>query len=418
MPSRSFRSSVTSLVVTCLVTCVLPLGAASAFAAQTNVGSYEFDAGQTLSWTGDWDLDAELTFVEGDVESVTLIQGAALFSVLSLPNTIALDEARDIYLDAFLGELDQYVTIDRGAYGAISYSLDQITVEGFEFGVFTLFRSGAGAAPTYAYIFSAEVSAFASQFASAQESFALDGADLFDGVDGQGLQAQLVADASGQPDEEEVGEGEGDESEIGNAESNGSDDGGVDGLKGGANESTTDDEAGNDPNRNGSYLSPQHDIELVWAESWQLDPEANGAGTSDTATGTDVIGLVPVDGGAILSATFLEAGDITVGDLVDVWQSDDFVADAAISGEAEVLLADSTIDAGSMVLLDYLEDGTQIVSIREARSYDQTIVVLQLTTTADGLSTVLGLAQDEVTLDGGRVLDLFEVEEIIDQFAS
>ncbi len=416
-----WNRGVLALLVAMLV--LVPWAASQPVVAQSGGGDYEFAGGQSLTWDGEWVLDDELTYAEDGLESVTLTQGVSLFSVLGLPNDIDLDEARDIYLDSLIDEVGGATTIDRGSYGSVSYSLDLVSLEGFDFGIFTLFRAGSGSTPTFAYIFFSEEAAFASQFASAQDAFRLDGAPIYDGVDGAGLQAQLEAvvnDSQGVPDDSE------DRSDVEPVDETALDPGEVDapdgesagGLKSGRDDAApVDDPDDEDTQTDAAYVSPQYGSELDWGSSWQLDPEADPPTTSDTDLGVDSLALLPVDGGGFMSVTFIDAGETGVPDLVEVWESSDFVADTAFSADAEVVLADSSRTVGSMVLRDFLEDGTELVVIREAYLGEGNVmVVVQLSTTPDSLAPVMTSAQDEITLDGESILAFFSIDEISSEF--
>ncbi len=369
---------------------------APALAAQTSDSSYEFAGGQSLTWDSDWDLDDDLTYVDGDLESVTFTQGVALFSVLSVPNDFDLNEARDIYLESLLTEVGGATTIDRGDYGAVSYSLDLAEVEGFDFGVFTLFRAGSGGTPTFAYIFFSEIAGFAAQFASAQATFRLDAAAIYDGVDGGGLQAQLetVADDD-QPEPDDGGDALGAPIDEPTAEPESTN--GLGGLKGGDGSRPAEDEREVDrQDTHAAYASPQFGVELDWGAAWELDSEA-GPPESDPSAGVDSLFLTPVDGGGFLTVTFIDAGGTTVPELVEVWESSGFVADSAISADAEVILADSSRSVGSMVLRDYLDDGTEIVVVREAALVGETMVVAQLSTLPNSVEEIVASAQAELS---------------------
>lgn len=419
--SRPWKYGLLAMLLTLSV--LGPLAAAQPAVAQRDESSYEFAGGQSLTWNDDWELDDELTYAEDGLESVTLTQGVSLVSVLSVPNDFELDEARDIYLDSLLEEVGGATTIDRGAYGSVSYSLDLVTIEGFDFGVFTLFRAGSGTTPTFAYIFFSEVAAFSSLFESAQDAFRLDDAPIYDGVDGGGLQAQLEA-VGGDPQgitedaEDRSAEDPPDEATVAPMQDDPAGEGGFGGLKGGRDDVPTSDEPdGGSLQSDAAYVSPQYGAELDWGSSWQLDPEVDSPTMSDTSLGIESLALLPVDGGGFMSITLIDAGVTGVPELVAVWESPDFVADSAFSAEADVVLADSSRDVGAVVLRDYLEDGTELVVIREAHlTRDNAMVVIQLSTTPANLDSVVSSAQDEVALDGTPVLEFFSIDEIAEEF--
>lgn len=423
MSERSRRWKYGLLAMLLALPVLGPLAAFQPAAAQRDESSYDFAGGQLLTWNDDWELDDDLTYVDDGLESVTLTQGVSLFSVLSVPNDFELDEARDIYLDSLLEEVGGATTIDRGAYGSVSYSLDLVTIEGFEFGVFTLFRAGTGSTPTFAYIFFSEVAAFSSLFESAQDAFRLDDAPIYEGVDGGGLQVLLESvgsDPQGVTEDAEDRSAEDltDESSVDPAEDDPAGEGGFGGLKSGRDEVPTRDVSdGGNLLSDAAYVSPQYGVELDWGSSWQLDPEADAPTDSDMVSGIDSLTLLPVEGGGFMSITFIDAGVTGVPDLVEVWESADFVADSAFSAEAEVVLAGSSRDVGAMVLRDYLEEGTELVVIREASlAGDNAMVVVQLSTTPANLDSVVSSAQDEIELDGTPVLAFFSIDEIAEEF--
>ncbi len=163
--------------------------------AQSGGDSYEFESGQSLEWSGGWELDEESTYAEDGLEAATITKQVSLLMVMSLPNDFDMDEARDIFLDAFLEAGESSTTIDRGSYGQVSYSLDLLRYEDFDFGIFTLLRAGSGSTPTFAYVFLTPTTMFAAEFQAAQNEVTLDGSGVFGGVEGGGLQTQLLAAA-------------------------------------------------------------------------------------------------------------------------------------------------------------------------------------------------------------------------------
>ncbi len=374
-----------------LIATLIPALAAGSVAAQSSDESYDFEGGQTITWGNDWEIDESSAMIDGDVESVLFFRNISVLSVLSVPNDFDLNEARDIFLDSFLEAVGKALTIDRGSYGEVSYSLDLVNSEGFESGAFTLFRAGSGATPTFAYVFFSDVSIFADEFSSAQSSFLLDGEGLFDGVDGEGLQ-DLLEDNAGiaVPASDEQGDdGDGPFSLS-------ADEFGLVGTNG--------------------YLSPQYDLDLVWGESWQLNDFVEEPVVSDVSTGIDSISLAAVDGGAIITVTLIDAEDVTVRDLIAVWESDEFVESVAVSPEAEVLLSDSSRDVGAVVLRDFFDDGAEIVVIREAHLIDDVLVVVLYNGFPGDAQLHIPSAQEEIALDGEPVLAFFTIEEHLDEF--
>jgi len=265
LPRRKFGA----LGILLLLTVGAPWLASQSAYSQSGGSEYGFAGGQVLTWNGEWELDEDLTFTEGGVESVTLFQGVSLFSVLSLSNDFNLDEARDIYLDFLLAEVGGATTIDRGSYGSVSYSLDFVSIDGFDFGFFTLFRAGSGGTPTFAYTFFSQIATFSLQFASAQDQFRLDDAPIYDGVDGAGLQTQLEAvsgDSQGTTagDEDQVVDKSIDDAPLEAGEDDSSSVRGLGGLKSGGGESSGDNSLSGSRNTESeaAYVSPQYGVAL------------------------------------------------------------------------------------------------------------------------------------------------------------
>ncbi len=154
--------------------------------------SHTFHGGQVLAWGGKWELDPNFTYIEGELEIATLTTGQANLHVLSVPGNVSKSDIRDTFLEGFLGRVDNPVTIDRGDYGAVSYSLDSFQLEGTEFGGFILLRESSGGGPTFAYFVIAAADAFGATISDIQKQITLNGAGFFDGIGGEGLQTQLL----------------------------------------------------------------------------------------------------------------------------------------------------------------------------------------------------------------------------------
>ncbi|MEJ7900765.1 MAG: hypothetical protein WKF63_02915 [Thermomicrobiales bacterium] len=114
-----------------------------------------------------------------------------------------------------------------------------------------------------------------------------------------------------------------------------------------------------------------------------------------------------------MSVTFLDAGTTGVPDLVEVWESTDFIAETSFSSDADVILADSSRSLGSTVQRDFLQDGTELVVIREAHlTVENVMVVVQLSTTPSNLDIAMASAQADVQLDGEPALGFFSIDEV------
>jgi len=405
--------TVTMLLSSIVLASLMP---AQVVALQTGNLSYEFDGGQTLFWNENRALDHEFAYLDQEVESVTVVQSAALLTVLSFPNGFDLDDARDIYLGAFLDEAGAFSTIDRGAYDGVSYSLDLVRLRELDFGAFTLFRAGSGNAPAFAFIFISGVTAFSARFESAQDSFTLDGASVFDGIDGAGLEDHLVSGASVLPvvgaGSETMNDGDPAAGDPPAATPDVDEPGEVDpggNVEGPQNEPLEDLVV----QFNESFISPQHGLQVTWGSSWERDPEVATPAVSDTSQDLDRVSLVSAAGDALLTVTFTDAESTGVSGLMEVWESPGFIAAAGFSENATVVLAEPGQDEGAMVLVDFLDDGTQVVVISEAHlAGDDSMVVVQLSTTIDILPQRLSDSQNDITIERESVLQFFSIAAI------
>lgn len=407
--------------------------------AQSSDGSFEFEGGQTITWGDDWEMDEESASSDGGVESVLFFRGSSVLSVLTVPNDFDLNEARDIFLDSFLVAVGESVTIDRGSYGQVSYSLDLVNSDGFESGVFTLFRAGSGTTPTFAYVFFTGVSEFADEFLSAQSAFLLDGEGLFDGVEGQGLQDLLAANAGSappapagqdadpadQPDETVVPADETVEEPDNTLEPEDSSNGagsGPEGLKDRGSDvdpvaNGPDDPAGTGLVDDSTFVSPWYGAELRWDGGWEVNVDREPFVIESGDGGIDYIALRWTgDGASFLTVSFVPRDGNDPATLLDLWQTDDFLADMNIHPDGGIVLAEGTDAIAAIVIRNFTDDGAEFFLYREAR-YDEereSVVLFNFTTVPGLAEPSLAAAQTGIELDDEPVLEFFTVEEILD----
>jgi hypothetical protein len=426
--------------------------------AQTGGDSYEFGTGQTLEWSGGWSLDEESTYAEDGLEAATITKQVSLLMVLSLPNEFDMDEARDIFLEAFLGTGESSTTIDRGAYGEVSYSLDLMAYDDLDFGIFTLLRAGTGSTPTFAYVFLSPSSMFAAEFQAAQNEVTLDGAGLYEGVDGSGLQSQLLAaqpapSADGTDDSaDDATDDAGDDGADDTADdatddtaddvSDDTTDDGTDGsgqgqggLKGvdGSDDSTDDtadatddtaDDTGDDGTETGetgliddqTFVSPTYGTVLEWDTSLILNPERD-PNVVENSGGLDFVALLlDGDAAAFVPVTIAPSEGSSPSAYVDFWSSEEYLADRAFSPDSEILLSESSSDVGAVVRIDYTDNGTVVIFYSEARLDEEngSIVLIEYSTAAQLVEPTLPLVQHGLTVNGDAVLDFFTLEEILE----
>ena len=144
--SSLLRAGTTFLV---LLGVLSGVGFYSPITAQSTT-EHEFADGEVLAWGGSWELQPDLTYIEGDLEIASLSTGRANLHVLAIPAGASKSDIRDTFLEGFLGDVDHPVPVDRGDYGAVSYSLDAFALNGVNFGGFMLLREGSGGGDTFA----------------------------------------------------------------------------------------------------------------------------------------------------------------------------------------------------------------------------------------------------------------------------
>ena len=394
----------------------------------TDDSTYVFGSGQTVEWNAPWSYNEEFSGVDDPLEVVMLDTQMSSVMVATFPNAIDIDQARDLFIEGLTGESETFVSIDKGAYSGLSYSLDLLAISDIEFGAFTLFRAGEGDVPTIASIILSPSSAFGGEFSSAQQNVTLDGEGLFPGVDGSGLQDLLAAQSGQAPDDDPEADVTPEASEETEVTPEDKPDGGDsgNGLKGGsgeANEESTPD--GGDTGSTGetgliddnTFVSPQYLAEITWDTTYTLDTEREVSNSSDESTGVDFVALTSTSGGTgLLSIQIIGDASTDPAALVEIWQTPDFIADTALSpDDAEVLLADSTAAGGGVVIREFLEDGTELVTYREVLVLEDrgAIAVITYTSLPDYVATGVADAQGGVAIDGEPALDTFTADDIL-----
>jgi hypothetical protein len=139
-----------------------------------------------LTWSRDWNLGEE--FVQGDseFESVLLdsdnfIQGVSLYQ-----SDVDLVTARDYAIEAFTNEAREIIEVDRSDYSGIAYSLDLMEFEDGWYGFFTIVSIRGDHLMVLTSVAPQDQLGDAVDLAST--SIELDGLQIYDGIDGSGLQ--------------------------------------------------------------------------------------------------------------------------------------------------------------------------------------------------------------------------------------
>lgn len=385
-------------VVAFLVAGVVGSPGLTAAAAQSSGIYVSQMTGAEVDATGSWTYLDELTDAGSDYEFVGLQSDFSIAAVAFFPGSANLELARDAFLDGFASEQD-LIPIDRGAYGQVSYSLDLASVDGIEMGVFTVFQGSLLEGYAVLSVYMAPISFFASGMSSAQDSITLDGTPLFEGVDPAGLQDLLEPNAGASGGQTDVSPPVENESETG---------------RGGQGTDLSDYEELGLVSES-EYVSPQHDVEVVWDDNWYFDDSADDPISSDASSGFDSISITWTGEAYVVTyIDILESEGFAPEDYVEYWLSDEF-ASTVLDADAEILLEESSDSSGAVLYRDYLEDGTEISMLREATCLDRRCD-LMATTMMIGLPETFGDAyadaEDGIEVDGDALFTTFSSRQI------
>jgi hypothetical protein len=142
--------------------------------------------GAEIAWVDPWEFDDSLNSVEDDFESMGLVGGTYIQSILFLPTGVDLEESRDAFLEGFAGDDIAVQEIDRGAYDNVSYSLDRAQISDVIFGLFTVYIDDGENVRSFATL--APEANLGDAVDLAATTITIDGEPIYSGVTGSGLQ--------------------------------------------------------------------------------------------------------------------------------------------------------------------------------------------------------------------------------------
>jgi len=378
--------------------------------------------GAVVTWDGDWEFDPSSSGEFDGYETASLITPLAglLLGEIQSGTPLDLDAFLAVVLDTVAADSNEFITVERSATDIVSYSLDAAVIDGIPAALFTFVQPNLQTGTIVFTSLLSEISTFVDNIADAQASVTINGRVALEGIDGQVLQdllPEVQAGGGGQePDES-------DDADDRDTPNDNEDD-----------ERPTpqpdEDEASeenNDRNRGagiddeladlgiveeGLYESPRFGTEIAWGGDWELNEDFL---SSDEDDEVDNIGLTTSEGKAVVLVTIFAADDATPADYAAFWESNEFLEEN-VSDEAEVLLAESSRDEGAVLIADPLEDGGELWTLRQAYSLDggDTIAVVVMIGLGDEFPDLLADAQNDIEIDGDRVLSLFSIEDIED----
>lgn len=162
------------------------------------------------------------------------------------------------------------------------------------------------------------------------------------------------------------------------------------------------------------YVSPQFDVDVVWDDRWAFDAGASDEPIgSDEANGEDWISLAWENGDSgTISISISEVDDFAPEQLVEYWESDEYMDDIGVAGE--VVLSEASDDRGGALIL--VDDGGEGVVVYQeviclSRACDQ-IAVVNVTTSAFDAADLIADAEEGIEIDGEAATGVFSTRQI------
>lgn len=352
-----------------------PIGIA---AAQPGITSYtSVLSGSVIQTTSPWYVDLDATVIDPVSESIVLTTGLYGLVVAYLPPVNEPSTVRDMFLGQVFGEFSDVLTIDRGAYGAVSYSLDAATIDGVRMGVFTLFRGERASGFLEAAFYAAPITMFGIGIESLQQHVMIDDSPALTGIDGKALQALLNASEPGAPAASPVGETLGATPTAGDI-------------------------------RDGRYLSPQFGVEVTWGPEWVIDTLTGEALISGAADGYNGL-MLDWTGGALVFAGVM-VGEGSRADLESWLTAEDFGADSV-----NILVNERSGDASAAVFVVADADGFSMHGVGEMSCLTpacDTLVAVIVLGEPYALPAAYADAQASIAIDGVPVFTVLSPDEV------
>ena len=167
----------------------------------------------------------------------------------------------------------------------------------------------------------------------------------------------------------------------------------------------------------GDYVSPLHDVSVIWTEDLTLDDSVAEQVQSFPESGVDALYLTDAaTGNATVYITIENRGDFTPRGALDALSATDYIESILqLSAETEVALSGTGIDTLAVVYVD--DSGAEpIAIILEANIVDQdTVAFVEVRANATDLNAdLLDAIANDLTIDGEAGLSVFTADEIID----
>lgn len=166
----------------------------------------------------------------------------------------------------------------------------------------------------------------------------------------------------------------------------------------------------------GAFVSPQTGVEITWDETWYFDDAYDKPISSNPESGLDEVTISWVaDSTVSIFVVVGPAAGLQPVEFADLWSSDEYLLENAAPA-AEVLATGMGRSGGiSVVIRDYLDDGTEVVIMRSATCADSSCEHLVVTTMIGlpgSFADAYADARRDITVEGMRLFDALTPREI------
>jgi hypothetical protein len=162
------------------------------------------------------------------------------------------------------------------------------------------------------------------------------------------------------------------------------------------------------------FESLQYGFVVEWDDAvWAIDPEWEFSAVSDPESGVDSVILFWQEGGASMLIQILPSDGGEPADYLDLWESDDFIADS-VHEDAEVLRSDSSRSSAGIAYLTYDSEGREVILIQEVVELDggDTVAIVTMFGSPVDVADAYADAEDLVTVGDEDAVGTFTPREI------
>jgi hypothetical protein len=184
-------------MVVAVVLAVVAVAGMARVAAQGASASYTFALSDAeLEVESPWTIDRG-AIVDANDANVVKLDGETDNVLLGyFPANTSVAEADAAMVGPYAQHFDAVEVIETGTSPAFSYGLNLVTIDGDEYGVFSLYTEDGASGFAEASVYIAPVGEFGDGLDAAKQHITIDGSPIFGGVQGDGVQS-VLSDAAG-----------------------------------------------------------------------------------------------------------------------------------------------------------------------------------------------------------------------------